>query len=62
MKSAPFYSSIPLKDILRRYNELGNRGFDAVSAAFTLERLNLTINGRGNKPRVHSDYTLYEMD
>ena len=58
MIMASTYSSTPLKEILKKYNELCTRGFDSYSMATTLEILAQACQSRGNKPRVMNDYSL----
>lgn len=62
MRLAPVYSLTPLKDILRHYNELSVRGFNSEVVNKSLENLLLAVRGRGNQPRVQSDYSLPELD
>ena len=62
MISATTYSMTPIKDILRCYNDLTNRGFSSKSLNMTLMYLSKALKGRGNLPRVMNDYTLTDLD
>jgi hypothetical protein len=59
MIGATTYSMVPLKDILRCYNDLTSRGFNSDSLSKSLTFLSKAIAGRGNKPMAMNDYTLH---
>ena len=62
MQSAYINSRNPLKDVLFYYSKASVKGFDSSLVANTLEQINNTIRGRGNKPRVYDDYSIREFD
>lgn len=62
MATAPLMTETPVKLILSEYSRLSSQGFDGRLFSSTLEHLVQTVKGRGNSPRVYSDYTLPELD
>ena len=56
------FSLTPLKEVLRAYNELTNRGFNSEATVETLVNISKVIRGRGFTGRVHGDYSLPELD
>jgi len=62
MQSAFMNSRNPIKDILYHYNKAATKGFDASLVNTTLNQLNQSFKGRGNKPRVYDDYSTREFD
>ena len=56
------YSLTPLKDILRYYNDLTNRGFNSEATVETLSNIGTAMRARGYKGRVHGDYSAVELD
>lgn len=51
-KNAILYSMTPLKDILRYYNDLSNRGFNSELSAQTVKNIGSCMRARGYKGRV----------
>lgn len=62
MATAPLMTETPVKLILTEYNNLSSQGFDGRIISQTLEHLVQNVNGRGQKPRVFTDYSLPELD
>ena len=52
----------PLKEILKAYNELTQRGFNSEATVETLGNIAGVLRSRGFKGRVHGDYSSYELD
>jgi hypothetical protein len=61
-RNSVLYSLTPLKDILRYYNELTNRGFNSEATVETLANIGTAMRARGYKGRVHGDYSAVELD
>lgn len=61
-RNAILYSLHPLKDILKSYNELTQRGFNSEATVETLKNLSKVMRARGFKGRSMGDYTHQEMD
>lgn len=62
MATAPLMTETPVKLILTEYNNLSSQGFDGRIISQTLEHLVQNVHGRGQKPRVFTDYSLPELD
>jgi hypothetical protein len=52
----------PLKEILKAYNDLSQRGFNSEATVETLKNLGAVMRARGFKGRVKGDYSASEMD
>jgi len=52
----------PLKDILYYYNKASVKGFNASLVSTTLKQLSLSLQARGNTPRVFDDYSIRDFD
>ena len=56
-RNAILYSLHPLKDILKSYNELTQRGFNSEATVETLKNIGKVMRARGFKGRPMGDYT-----
>lgn len=61
-RNAILFSLTPLRDILRTYNDLTNRGFNSEATVETLQSIAKVMRARGFNGRVHGDYTAAELD
>jgi len=61
-RNAILYSLNPLKDILKSYNDLTQRGFNSEATVETLQNIGKVMRARGYKGRPMGDYTPQEMD
>jgi hypothetical protein len=61
-KNAILYSLNPLKDILKSYNDLTSRGFNAEATVHTLHSISNVLRARGFKGRHRGDYSPAELD
>ncbi len=60
-RNAALYSYIPLKDILRTYNEMTVRGFNSELITSTLKNVSAALRARGYRARVMNDYSIPEL-
>lgn len=60
-RNAIIYSITPLKDILKAYNELTQRGFNSEATVETLKNIGGVMRARGYKGRVQGDYSTNEL-
>lgn len=51
-----------MKEILKAYNELTQRGFNSEATVQTLKNVSAVLRARGFKGRVHTDYSTTELD
>jgi hypothetical protein len=61
-RNALVYSLTPLKEILKAYNELTQRGFNSEATVETLKNISAVVRARGFKGRVQTDYSAAELD
>lgn len=52
----------PLKEILKAYNELTQRGFNSEATVETLRNVSAVLRARGFRGRPQGDYSTYELD
>lgn len=62
MQQAFVNSRTPLKEVLLIYQQAAVKGFHSSLAFKTLQVLNQTLRGRGNRPRAYDDYHMNEFD
>ena len=61
-RNAIVYALTPLKEILKAYNELTQRGFNSEATVETLKNISAVLRARGYKGRVQGDYSTTELD